>query len=151
MVQEAGDRAAIGRRDLLAAGAGAVAAAIGGTNLAQAQAQSAAPSGQQAPSSRSVNQQGLRLEKQGNIFLIGINRPEAQNRIDFPTYVGLGQAYHDYEHDDSLRAAVLYGVGADFSRGLDPPSWAKAFSAPPTRPQHVTSLSRGEGCRTHRP
>jgi enoyl-CoA hydratase/carnithine racemase len=128
MIAAVRNRLAIDRRDLLAAGAGAVAAAVGGASAALAQ--SAAPSGQQAPSSRSVNQQGLKLEKQGAVFLIGINRPEAQTRIDFPTYVGLGQAYYEYEHDDSLRAAVLYGVGADFSRGLDPPSWAKAFSSP---------------------
>src|SRR6266478_2267266 len=128
MIAAARNRLAIDRRDLLAAGAGAVAAAVGGASAALAQ--SAAPGGQQAPSSRSVNQQGLKLEKQGAVFLIGINRPEAQNRIDFPTYVGLGQAYFEYEHDDALRVAVLYGVGADFSRGLDPPSWAKALSSP---------------------
>jgi enoyl-CoA hydratase len=132
MVAAIRERLSIGRRELLTAGAAAVAAAAAGSGLAHAQgaAPAATPSGEQALSNRSSNQQGLKLEKQGNVLLIGINRPEAQNRIDFPTYVGLGQAYYDYEHDDSLRAAVLYGVGADFSRGLDPPSWAKAFSSP---------------------
>src|SRR5437899_2172491 len=101
MVAAIRERMAIGRRELLAASAGVIAAAVTGTS--QAQAQPAAPSGQQAPSSRSVNQQGLKIEKQGNVLLIGINRPEAQNRIDFPTYIGLGQAYYDYEQDDSLR------------------------------------------------
>jgi enoyl-CoA hydratase/carnithine racemase len=64
--------------------------------------------------------------------------------------MGLGQAYYDYEQDDSLRAAVLYGVGADFSRGLDPVSWAKAFASPLPRgtefldPLSITGADRSK-------
>jgi enoyl-CoA hydratase/carnithine racemase len=118
----------IDRRDFLAS-SGAVAAMTAGSRMAEAQP-AAATNEQSAADRVKSNQQGLKLEKAGSVFLIGINRPEAQNRIDFPTYVGLGQAYFEYEHDDALKVAVLYGVGADFSRGLDPPSWAKALSSP---------------------
>jgi enoyl-CoA hydratase len=68
---------------------------------------------------------------------IGINRPEAQNRIDFSTFGALGQAYYDFEHDDSLRVAVLHGVGEDFSRGLDAQSWAKALASGWSQPSNV--------------
>jgi enoyl-CoA hydratase len=127
MTSDTNPGTAIDRRDFLAS-SGAVAAMVAGSRVAEAQP--AALTQEQLADRTKLNQQGLKLEKAGNVFLIGINRPEAQNRIDFPTYVGLGQAYFEYEHDDALKVAVLYGVGADFSRGLDPPSWAKALSSP---------------------
>lgn len=65
------------------------------------------------------------------MLLIGIDRPEAQNRIDIPTFNALGQAYYEFEHDDNLRVAVLYSSGPDFSRGLDLQSWGAALAAGP--------------------
>jgi enoyl-CoA hydratase/carnithine racemase len=61
----------------------------------------------------------ITVERRGNVVLIGINRPEVYNRIDPETYRLLGQAYYQYEHDTTLRAAVLFGHGEDFSRGID--------------------------------
>jgi enoyl-CoA hydratase len=70
------------------------------------------------------------------VLLIGIDRVEAQNRIDIPTFNALGQAYYEFEHDNDLRVAVLHGKGPDFSQGLDLQSWgaglrAGPFQAPP--------------------
>ena len=59
------------------------------------------------------------VERRGQIVLIGINRPDVQNRIDPETYLGLARAYYRYDHDPSLRAAVLFGHGDNFSRGID--------------------------------
>ena len=59
------------------------------------------------------------VERRGQIVLIGINRPSIQNRVDPETYLGLAKAYYQYEHDASLRAAVLFGHGDNFSRGID--------------------------------
>jgi enoyl-CoA hydratase len=70
------------------------------------------------------------------VLLVGLDRAEAQNRIDIPTFNALGPAYYEFEHDNDLRVAVLYGKGPDFSQGLDLPSWgaglrAGPFQAPP--------------------
>jgi enoyl-CoA hydratase/carnithine racemase len=59
------------------------------------------------------------VERRGQIALIGINRPYIHNRIDPETYAGLARAYYQYDHDPSLRAAVLFGHGNNFSRGID--------------------------------
>jgi enoyl-CoA hydratase len=64
------------------------------------------------------------VERQGHVLLIGINRAEAQNRIDPDTFLGLGKAYFDFEQDDALRVAVLFGHGSHFSCGLDAPAFA---------------------------
>jgi|SRR5579871_4876438 len=61
----------------------------------------------------------LTIERRGPIVLFGINRPYIQNRIDPETSQALGRAYYDYEHDSSLRAAILFGHGPNFSRGID--------------------------------
>jgi enoyl-CoA hydratase len=59
------------------------------------------------------------VERRGQIVLIGINRPEFFNRFDPETTHALAVAFTGYEHDDSLRCAVLFGHGDNFSRGID--------------------------------
>ena len=59
------------------------------------------------------------IERRGQIVLIGINRPEVQNRVDPETYGELGNAFYRYDRDPTLRAAVLWGHGDNFSRGID--------------------------------
>jgi enoyl-CoA hydratase len=67
----------------------------------------------------------LTVERRGKIVLIGINRPQMFNRIDPDTFYGLAKAYYDFDNDSTLRAAVLFGHGDNFSRGND----VEAFSA----------------------
>ena len=65
------------------------------------------------------------VERRGQIVLIGINRPQMFNHIDPETFYGLAAAYYDFDNDPTLRAAVLFGHGENFSRGND----VDAFSA----------------------
>jgi enoyl-CoA hydratase len=67
----------------------------------------------------------LTVERRGEIALFGINRPYIQNRVDPETFWGLAKAYYDFDHDPSLRAAILFGHGEHFSRGID----VEAFKA----------------------
>ncbi len=106
----------IARRDLLAA-AGTLATAV-----------AVSPALAQAPAGRGT----VLLDRlPAGVLLIGIDRAEAQNRIDIPTFNALGQAYYEFEHDDQLRVAVLYGKGPDFSQGLDLASWGAGLRAGP--------------------
>ena len=61
----------------------------------------------------------LTIARRGRIVLIGINRPYIQNRIDPETFEKLAEAYYQYDHDPSLRAAILFGHGKNFSRDID--------------------------------
>jgi enoyl-CoA hydratase len=65
------------------------------------------------------------VERREQIVLIGINRPQMLNRIDPETFYRLATAYDDFDNDSTLRAAVLFGHGENFSRGND----VEAFSA----------------------
>ena len=59
------------------------------------------------------------VERRGQIVLVGLNRPSIQNRIHPPMRQLLAQAFYRYEHDPSLRVAILFGHGENFSRGVD--------------------------------
>src|SRR5579863_2268 len=51
------------------------------------------------------------VERRGQVVLIGINRPDVYNRFDPETQHALAVAFTGYEHDDSLRCAILFGHG----------------------------------------
>ena len=117
-ISELGDASNLNvqRRRLLQVGLSAVATI---PLVAQAQTGAATP-----PSTSAVaSEETVTFERRGNVALIGINRPAAQNRIDPATFAALGRAYYQYEQDPTLRAAVLFGHGDNFSMGLD----AQAF------------------------
>jgi enoyl-CoA hydratase len=67
----------------------------------------------------------ITVERRQQIVLIGINRPKMYNRIDPEAFYGLAKSYYDFDNDPTLRAAVLFGHGDNFSRGND----VEAFSA----------------------
>lgn len=130
--------ARIPRRDLMIAGAGAVLAlGIGSAEMALAQTGPAAVSTQSVPPGKVV------VERRGTLLLVGIDRPHAQNLLDPPILIGLGKAYYQLEHDDELRVAVLHGLGANFSLGVDLAALAVAQASgtfPPKDPDFISSF-----------
>lgn len=125
-ITSAKPEAGLARRDLLALISGAATAGLAGPRAALGQSHGPAS----ASPARTPGQSTVTLDRLPmGVLLIGIDRVEAQNRIDIPTFAALGQAYYLFEHDDDLRVAVLYGKGPDFSRGLDALSWGAALQA----------------------
>ena len=55
----------------------------------------------------------------GPVFTIVMNRPDKRNAVDGPMAAELRKAFEDFEADDSLRAAVLWGAGGHFCAGAD--------------------------------
>ena len=74
------------------------------------------------------------VERRGQIVLIGINRPDVFNRFDPDTSHALAVAFTGYEHDDSLRCAILFGHGPNFSRGIDVDAHKAAIGQAPAAP-----------------
>jgi enoyl-CoA hydratase len=104
----------IGRRTLFT---GAAMTAVAAVARAQSQtAPQAVARLDDVPPSASAT---VTVERRDDIVLVGLNRPFIQNRLDPPTRLRLAQAFHQYEHDPSLRALVLFGHGEQFSRGID--------------------------------
>src|SRR5262245_25497275 len=109
------ERVDVGRRTLIS---GAAVSAVAAVARAQTPPKPSSPETQLAnvPQSAAVT---ITVERRDDIVLIGLNRPFIQNRLDPPTRVRLAEVFYQYEHDASLRAAVLFGHGENFSRGID--------------------------------
>jgi enoyl-CoA hydratase len=73
----------------------------------------------------------ITVERRGQIVLIGINRPDIFNRMDPQASHDLAMALTAYDRDDSLRCAILFGHGDNFSRGVDVDAHKAAIGSAP--------------------
>ena len=61
----------------------------------------------------------VRVEKQGPVTTVVLDRPEVKNAVDRDHADGLAAAFRAFEEDDAARVAVLWGAGGDFCAGAD--------------------------------
>jgi len=61
----------------------------------------------------------IRLERTDAIATIVIDRPDARNAVDGPAAQALADAFREFEGDEALRVAVLWGAGGVFCAGAD--------------------------------
>jgi enoyl-CoA hydratase len=141
-------RAGLARRDLVGLGVVALAASLGGTAQAETEQRSKTPPG---PPPQGAKPGRVVVEQRGAVLLIGIDRADAQNRLDPPIFIGLGKAYYQLDHDDELRVGVLHGLGPDFSFGLDVPAFIAGLAAgilPVKDTDYIDPLGRRAPFRT---
>src|SRR5215471_14351647 len=120
------DTRKIGRRAMVAGAAAAIAAM---RTQAQGQSTNVEQASTRLVDIRPDPTATITVERQGDIVLVGLNRPFIQNRLDPPTRAKLGETYYLYDHDPTLRALVLFGHGESFSRGIDVDAQQAALAA----------------------
>ncbi len=69
----------------------------------------------------------VKMEKDGKVCTVIIERPEVKNAIDYQTSRELADAFRAFESDETAHAAVLWGAGGTFCAGAD----LKALAANP--------------------
>ena len=72
--------------------------------------------------SRSTGEVGMKtvlVDRDQEVMIVTINRPEVRNAVDIPTSEVLLRAFQDYEQDDTASVAVLTGTGGTFCAGAD--------------------------------
>jgi enoyl-CoA hydratase/carnithine racemase len=62
---------------------------------------------------------GLRIEPDGRVLNITLDRPERKNALTFEIYGALRDTFRGLASDQDIRAVVLAGAGANFSSGGD--------------------------------
>ncbi len=62
---------------------------------------------------------GVRVERDGPVTTVVIDRPHARNAVDGPTAAALAEAFRAFDADPEQRVAVLYGDGGTFCAGAD--------------------------------
>ncbi len=70
---------------------------------------------------------GVKIERQGAVTTVVIDRPAARNAIDRATAQDLAAAFRDFDADPAQHVAVLCGANGHFCAGAD----LKAFVANP--------------------
>lgn len=66
-----------------------------------------------------VQSASVRVEREGPVLVVTIDRPEVRNAVDGPTAEALDAAFDQLDDDDELAAAVLTGAGGNFCAGAD--------------------------------
>jgi enoyl-CoA hydratase len=61
----------------------------------------------------------VRVERQGPVTTVVLDRPEARNAVDGPTAQALADAFRAFDADDEAAVAVLHGAGGTFCAGAD--------------------------------
>jgi enoyl-CoA hydratase len=61
----------------------------------------------------------IRVEKQGAVTTVIMDRPEARNAVDGPSARALADAFRTFDADAEQRVAVLWGAGGTFCAGAD--------------------------------
>lgn len=73
----------------------------------------------QGPTSGSVPHVTVRIEHNGPVWTIVIDRPEARNAVDGPTAQTLADAFRAFDAEATAAVAVLCGAGGTFCAGAD--------------------------------
>ena len=61
----------------------------------------------------------VRVERDGAVTTVIIDRPEVRNAVDRPTAAALAEAFRAFDADDGASVAVLCGEGGTFCAGAD--------------------------------
>jgi enoyl-CoA hydratase len=61
----------------------------------------------------------VRIDRDQDVFIVTINRPEVRNAVDIATAALLLRAFQEYDEDDGARVAVLTGADGTFCAGAD--------------------------------
>jgi enoyl-CoA hydratase len=61
----------------------------------------------------------VRIEQDGPVTTVILDRPEARNAVDRATADALVEAFRTFDADDAASVAVLYGAGGTFCAGAD--------------------------------
>jgi enoyl-CoA hydratase len=61
----------------------------------------------------------IRVERDGPVTTVILDRPDVRNAVDGPTAAALAGAFRAFDADDGAHVAVLWGAGGTFCAGAD--------------------------------
>ena len=68
---------------------------------------------------RGMSTDAVRIEKQGAVTIVTLDRPQVRNAVDAATARGLHEAFLAFDDDAEARVAVFHGAGGHFCAGWD--------------------------------
>ena len=76
----------------------------------------------------------VRIEKDGHVTTVIMNRPEVRNAVDHATALALHKAFSEFDADPDAYVGVLCGDNGTFCAGYDLKSVASGQGVGPGRP-----------------
>jgi enoyl-CoA hydratase len=70
----------------------------------------------------------VRIERDGPVTTVILDRQERRNAVDGPTAAGLAEAFGDFDRDPDASVAVLFGAGGTFCAGADLKAMGSRYS-----------------------
>lgn len=61
----------------------------------------------------------VRVDRDGAVTTVILDRPEVRNAVDGPTAAALARAFREFDADPDAAVAVLFGAGGTFCSGAD--------------------------------
>jgi len=61
----------------------------------------------------------IKMERNGPVLTVILNRPDRRNAVNAKTAALMADAFREFDADDGLSAAVLWGAGGTFCAGAD--------------------------------
>ena len=65
------------------------------------------------------NSSPFKVEKQGYIAWLTLDRPEKRNTMDFDFFKEMIERFNEFDEDPSVRVVIIKGEGKSFTAGLD--------------------------------
>ncbi|HEV3037650.1 MAG TPA: crotonase/enoyl-CoA hydratase family protein [Candidatus Angelobacter sp.] len=84
-----------------------------------------------------MSENSVLVERDRNIAIVTINRPQARNAVDSATADRLAEAFQEFDHDETLAVAILTGAQGTFCAGADLREVAAGTRPPVTAEQHA--------------
>jgi len=66
-----------------------------------------------------ATRESVRIERNGAVTTVILDRPHARNAVDGPTAIALYKAFDEFDRDESASVAVLWGDHGTFCAGAD--------------------------------
>jgi enoyl-CoA hydratase/carnithine racemase len=82
----------------------------------------------------------LKLEREGPLLTVRLNRPRKRNAISHQMHLELQGVFHELAGDFQTRVVILAGEGSAFSSGADTSEWGKPGPDSELELRHLTSM-----------
>jgi enoyl-CoA hydratase len=91
-----------------------------------------------------MNDAPVRIERDGPVTTIVLDRPNVRNAVDRPAADALADAFAAFEQDEAASVAVLWGAGGNFCAGADLKAVAnnRGNRTVPIDPEHLEPLAK---------
>src|SRR3990170_7605463 len=89
---------------------------------------------------RDMTYETLKVQREGPLMTVLLNRPEKRNAINFRMHAELQQVCRELAEDFETRVVILAGEGAGVSSGADTSEWGQAGPDNEPEPRHISAV-----------